>query len=89
MKTVNIFVTGRVQGVYFRAYTRKQAEIHHVKGWVRNLADGRVEILAQADEERLDLFINWCHKGPMLAKVNEVNVFEQPTREVFATFEIR
>ncbi len=89
MKTVQLIVTGRVQGVYFRAFTQKQAMKLEVSGFVSNKKDGSVEVIACAEQENLDSFINRCHKGPMLAKVKEVVVSEYKPSETFTQFEIR
>ncbi|HEC95565.1 MAG TPA: acylphosphatase [Euryarchaeota archaeon] len=74
MKQVHIFVSGRVQGVFYRANTRKKAKELGIKGWVRNLYDGRVEITAEGKEEDLKKFIEWCKKGPELAFVENIKV---------------
>lgn len=88
MKTIRINVSGRVQGVCFRAYTQKQATKLGVTGFVRNQQDGSVEIIACADHEKLDNLIDWCHKGPISAKVSQVNVVDYPSTEDFTCFEI-
>ena len=65
-------VAGRVQGVGFRAWAERQAEKLHLSGWVRNLSDGRVEIMAEGQEsDELD-FWRMCQKGPLFAKVIEI-----------------
>jgi len=74
MKQVHIFVSGRVQGVFYRANTRKKAKELGIRGWVRNLYDGRVEITAEAKEKDLKKFIEWCKKGPELAFVENIKV---------------
>ena len=89
MKTVLIMVSGRVQGVYFRAFTQKQAIKHGVTGFVSNKPNGNVEIVAYAKPEKLDCFIIWCHKGPLMAKVEHVIVNDYKTTEIFTEFEIR
>ncbi len=90
MKTVQLIISGRVQGVYFRAFTQKQAVKQGVIGFVCNKADGSVEVIASADTEKLQLFINWCHKGPLLAKVKQVLINKDYVGpEVFTQFDIR
>ncbi|QSB01725.1 acylphosphatase [Methylomonas sp. BW4-1] len=86
---LHIIVKGRVQGVYFRAYTQKQAVKLNVKGFVRNLADGSVEIIGNGHPDDLQKLVAWCHKGPMLAKVSEVIVNPHAASEHFELFEIR
>lgn len=69
-------VAGRVQGVGFRNYTQKKARVLGIKGWVKNLADGRVEARAMAAEEQMAQFERFLRRGPMLAEVSEVEKFE-------------
>jgi acylphosphatase len=78
-----------VQGVYFRVFTRKKALQLGVNGYARNLADGQVEIVAVAKPVILDKFIVWCHKGPIMARVDQVLVATLETDETFTSFEIR
>ena len=73
-KTIHVFVSGRVQGVCFRMYTQQQARILGLTGWVRNLADGRVEVMASGEEERLKTLQDWLQKGPEMAKVLNVDL---------------
>jgi acylphosphatase len=75
-RTVKLIISGRVQGVYFRKFTQHKAKELTITGTVKNLDDGRVEIIAQADETNLDLFIKWCHKGPIMARVDKVEIIE-------------
>jgi len=86
---VHIIVKGRVQGVYFRAFTQKQAVKLNLKGFVRNLADGSVEIVACGHSADMHKLLVWCHKGPFLAKVGEVLVNPYQVYEHFEVFEIR
>ena len=66
-------VAGRVQGVGFRAWTERQARKLGLSGWVRNLSDGRVEIMAKGEEKSELIFWQACQKGPLFAKVIEIN----------------
>ena len=82
------WVTGKVQGVWFRASTAERAQSLGVRGWVRNLADGRVELVAEGTRQAVDALIGFCHKGPPLARVDDVNVqWEAPRGE--GPFEVR
>ena len=65
-------VSGRVQGVGFRAWAQRQAEGLNLAGWVRNLSDGRVEIMAKGEEKAELAFWQACQKGPLFAKVIEI-----------------
>jgi len=85
---VNILVSGRVQGVFYRSSTRDKALELGITGWIMNNADGSVYIEAEADESVLDQFIEWCKKGPMMARVDNINISHQAT-EGFSSFEVR
>ncbi|MCK4842527.1 MAG: acylphosphatase [Methylococcales bacterium] len=89
MKTVQLIISGRVQGVYFRMLTKKQADKLGITGFVRNKADGSVEVIANANDKNLNQFINWCHQGPMMAKVENVSISNYSNSEQFTGFEIR
>lgn len=68
------YVSGRVQGVFFRASTRDKAQSLHVSGYARNLDDGRVEVLACGEQEQVEALIDWLWEGPRLARVESVEV---------------
>ncbi len=87
--SLHIIVKGRVQGVYFRAYTQKQAVKLNLSGFVRNLGNGDVEIVAHGENQALQQLVTWCHKGPILAKVKEVIATPHHSSELFEAFEIR
>ncbi len=89
IRTIKIIISGRVQGVYFRRFTKNKADDLGVKGTVRNREDGRVEIIAQAENDTLETFIKWCHKGPITARVNHVELIEiQSDEGNYKSFEI-
>ena len=71
-----IKVSGKVQGVYYRASTKQMADLLGIKGFVKNEEDGTVYIEAEADEEMLIKFIQWCHHGPDRAEVAHVSITE-------------
>lgn len=84
----HVFVSGNVQGVYFRQNTKQVATRHKVVGWVRNMPDGRVEAIFEGDEVAVNEVIKWCHIGPPKASVQDVEVkFEKYIGE-FADFNI-
>lgn len=75
----HVFVTGKVQGVYFRANTRDTARDQGVDGWVRNLDDGRVEAVFEGPEATVETLVEWCHEGSPRARVDDVSVeYEEP-----------
>lgn len=86
--TLHLVVKGRVQGVYFRHYTQKQANKLQVYGWVKNLPNGDVEIIAQGKPAALQAFQQWCQTGPLLAKVSELIVNQMANVQPFTSFEI-
>jgi len=86
---VNIFVSGLVQGVFFRSETKNRAEEFGLFGWVRNLTDGRVEILAEGDKEKLEKLVEWAKKGPEIAGVDGFQVEWQEYKGEFKDFKIR
>ncbi len=81
-------ISGRVQGVWFRASAQEEAKKLDLTGWARNLQDGRVEVLACGDKEKLAQFYQWLHQGPELAKVDEV-VSEASSWEDFERFSVK
>ncbi|MBW6479639.1 MAG: acylphosphatase [Bacteroidales bacterium] len=75
-KCVGISIRGRVQGVGFRYQTQNAARKFGIKGFVKNMPDGSVYAEACGEERNIELFVDWCRKGPMLARVTSVNVQE-------------
>lgn len=88
MKHLNIRVTGRVQGVYFRASAREVASNLQLRGFVRNEPDGSVYIEAEGTEEALEKFVAWCRQGPPNAVVTNVEVHDGPIQHM-DRFDIR
>lgn len=85
---LHLFVSGRVQGVCFRMYTRDEARRGSLTGWVRNLPDGRVELQAEGSVGALRALRRWCHHGPAHAVVRAVEeTWGEPTGE-FRAFQI-
>jgi acylphosphatase len=90
MKTnVHILISGRVQGVWFRATTKQVADQIGVKGWVRNTSNGCVEAVFEGEEKRVDEIVEWCHSGPPMAIVEKVKVEKQAPTNSFEGFSIR
>jgi len=84
----HIFVTGRVQGVYFRQSTKRQANSLDVTGWVRNLPDGRVEAVFEGDEEPVKVAVDYCHYGSRAAKVEKVDIMWETYTGQYKGFEV-
>lgn len=87
-RTVRLLVTGRVQGVGYRAWTHHQAELRGLRGWVRNRADGAVEAVISGERRAVELMIEVCREGPGMARVDRV-VVEEGAFEVGQGFEVR
>ncbi len=85
----HIIISGDVQGVSFRYYTKQKARSLGIKGWVRNLTSGEVEAVLEGHEDRIKEMIEWCKKGPWLAKVNNVKVEFSDYKGEFENFETR
>lgn len=85
----HLLVEGHVQGVSFRAYTEKKASELGLHGYVRNLPDGRVEVVAEGPEEHLQALEDWCWQGSPAAKVSLVRSGARPASGSFSGFSIR
>ncbi|WP_457568535.1 acylphosphatase [Desulfurobacterium sp.] len=88
LKTLHAFVSGRVQGVGYRAFTRSKAKALGLKGFVRNLPDGRVEVVAEGEEDKLEKLLEYLKQGPFLAEVKDVKYTYSNYRGVYEDFEI-
>ena len=97
MKQVHVYIKGDVIGVGFRAWTKIQAKINGVHGWVRNVftrpdmfgPGGGVEAVFQGEEEQVEELVKKVQEGPSVSRVDDVEVTNQMVKEVFETFEIR
>ena len=87
--TKHLLVSGRVQGVCFRAWTRDKARKLGICGWVRNKSNGEVEALLQGGEEAVAELIQLLHTGPELALVESIRVEDLGSSETYQSFEIR
>jgi len=80
---------GRVQGVWFRAFTSEQAKVAGLTGWVRNLTDGSVEALFEGDRKTIEQAIEKCRQGPPSARVENIDIDWQVSENEFEDFSIR
>jgi acylphosphatase len=85
----HVWVNGRVQGVFFRSETQEEARKRGVKGWVRNLPDGRVEAVFEGEETLVNELIEFCKRGPPGAKVTSIKVVMENYTGEFKDFVIR
>lgn len=76
-KSVRLYINGTVQGVFFRMFVKENAERYDVKGFVRNLEDGRVEVFLEGDANNVNKMIEICKKGPKHAKIKNVEIKEE------------
>ena len=89
MRRMHLHIFGRVQGVYFRLSSRKKAVDLGLVGWVRNCADGHVELVAEGDDSQLKILLQWCHDGPELANVVRIDEIWETATEALVGFDIR
>jgi len=85
----HIIISGKVQGVFYRASTRDKALRIGVTGWVKNIPGGNVEAVFQGEKNKVMQMIEWCKKGPAYSKVDDVSVTWEEVKEEFETFEVR
>ncbi|MBU2053171.1 MAG: acylphosphatase [Nanoarchaeota archaeon] len=86
-KSVRLYIDGTVQGVFFRAFVKENAERHNVKGFVRNLEDGRAEVFLEGDNKDVNKMIELCKKGPKHSQIRKVEV-KSETFQDFKVFKI-
>jgi acylphosphatase len=89
LSRVHLTVSGRVQGVAFRASAAEEARRLGLRGWVRNLPDGRVEAEAEGAREAVERLVAWCRRGPPAARVDDLTVAWGEARGELPAFEIR
>jgi acylphosphatase len=85
---VHVFITGKVQGVFFRQAMKVMATKNGVFGWVKNLKDGRVEAVIEGEDLKVSRVVEWCHAGPANARVEDVEIRNEKYKEEFSKFEV-
>ncbi len=85
---IHIFISGKVQGVFFRQALKVIAKKNNVMGWVRNLPDKRVEALLEGDSTSVNSVIKWTRVGPANSRVDDIQVSNEVFRNEFSTFEV-
>jgi acylphosphatase len=85
---IRIFVTGRVQGVFFRQTLKIMAKKNDILGWVKNLKDGRVESVIEGDAENVSIIVEWIHGGPANAIVEDVEIHNEKFVGEFSKFDV-
>ena len=87
-RQVHIFISGRVQGLFFRQFTQEKAQELELVGWIRNLSNGRVEALIEGDKEKIEKLLTYLKQGPPLSKVEKIEVNYQKHQGEFKDFSI-
>ena len=85
---VTVFVSGKVQGVFFRQNAKKMAKELGLKGWVKNLPNGKVEAVIEGKKEVIERLVEWMKKGPFLSKVDDLKVNWQEAKKDLEDFQI-
>lgn len=88
MSRAHVYVSGKVQGVYFRASTKDKAHMLGIKGWVKNCMDGGVEAVFEGEKGAVDKIVSWCKKGPPGALVEKIDVCSEAYAGEFEEFSI-
>ena len=89
MERVRLIISGRVQGVFFRFNTKKEAQHLGLKGYVKNLSDATVEVVAEGPKEQLEKLAAFCKKGTSAASVEDVKMLKEPFQNEFSGFDVR
>ncbi|MAG50841.1 acylphosphatase [archaeon] len=89
MKRVHIFISGIVQGVFFRSNIKEKANKLNLKGFVKNLPNGKVEAIFEGKEENINEILKFCKKGPSGANIKDVEIKEGKVNNEFNSFEVR
>ncbi len=89
MKNLEIMVSGRVQGVCYRAFVLHRANELNIKGYAKNLRNGNVKVIAVGEDNNLNVFINMLREGPSMARVDNIQKTEILNSEVFSGFSIK
>ncbi|VVC05455.1 Acylphosphatase [uncultured archaeon] len=85
---MHLYISGKVQGVYFRQGMKETAEKNNVKGWVKNLPDKKVEAVLEGEESNIDVVIDWSRFGPPGAVVEDLKILNENSSEMLSDFEI-
>ncbi len=88
-KKVYVIISGKVQGVWFRAHTKNKAKELGINGWVKNTDDGKVEAIFEGDENNIYKILEWCSKGPLDASVSKIEIFNKKYSKEYNDFSIK
>jgi len=85
---IHVYISGYVQGVFFRSNTKDMAERFNLTGWVKNLPDGRVEVMAEGEKDKIEEFIRFLKRGPSFSRVEDVEIKIEKFSDEFDGFSI-
>jgi acylphosphatase len=85
----HVIISGRVQGVFFRAAIMEEATEHHVTGWAHNTSDGRLEAVFEGEQENVNKMVEFCRRGPPAAKVTSIEIVKEAYTGEFTDFRPR
>ena len=85
----HVYISGRVQGVFFRSETMYEARKRKVTGWVQNTPDGKVEAVFEGEEREVNKMVEFCKRGPPAAKVTSIQILNEPYSGEYTDFEAR
>lgn len=85
---MHLFISGKVQGVFFRQAMKVTAKKNNVTGWVKNLKDGRVEAVIEGEDMAVSNVVEWCHAGPANARVDDVEIRNEKFKDEFTKFDV-
>jgi acylphosphatase len=88
-KRVHLMIEGKVQGVFYRDFVKKEAESLDITGFVKNLNDGKVEVVAEGESGNVDKLLEKCKKGPLMAFIADIETKEEKPTNEFDGFDIR
>ncbi|MEK6913825.1 MAG: acylphosphatase [Nanoarchaeota archaeon] len=86
-KSVRLYIKGIVQGIFFRQFIKDNAERNNIRGFVRNLEDGRVEVFIEGDNENVEKMVDLCQKGPKHSRIEKVDIQEEKFQD-FKEFKV-
>ena len=86
-KSVRLYIKGIVQGIFFRQFIKDNAERNNIRGFVRNLEDGRVEVFIEGDNENVEKMVDLCQKGPKHSRIEKVDIHEEKFQD-FKEFKV-
>ena len=86
-KSIRLYLTGSVQGIFFRQFVKDNADKNNIRGYVRNLEDGRVEVFLEGDKEKVEVMMEICRNGPKHAKIRNLEEKEESFQD-FKDFKI-